>query len=139
VGNLSRFQIDLTADELGSIERWSSMAGFRTKKEFLLNAFTMFKWAAQQVLLGRTICAMNEATGEIRHLEMPALAAIAGWGVPPRMSADEHLRRIAEAGDRLPESVFRTERERDVEAERSLDPECVGRPESHLEQEPTIS
>ena len=62
MGNLSRFQIDLTADELGSIERWSSMAGFRTKKEFLLNVFTMFKWAAQQVLLGRTICAMNEST-----------------------------------------------------------------------------
>ena len=77
MATLSRFQLDLSSDELSSIDRWSSLAGFRTKKEFLINAFTLFKWAAQQVLLGRTICAVNEATGEIRHLEMPALAAIA--------------------------------------------------------------
>ncbi len=49
---VSRFQMDLTSAELGLIERWMRFAGFRTKKEFLLNAFTLFQWAAKQVLLG---------------------------------------------------------------------------------------
>jgi hypothetical protein len=103
MSNLSRFQLDLTAEESQSIERWSTMAGFRTKKEFLLNAFTMFKWTAQQVLLGRTICAVNEATGEIRHLEMPALAAIAEYGTPPPMTSEERRRLMAQPGHSLPE------------------------------------
>ena len=135
--SLSRFQLDLSTDELNSIERWSLMAGFRTKKEFLLNAFTIFKWAAQQVLLGRTICAMNEATGEIRHLEMPALSAIAEYGSPPSLTPEEHRRRMAQPGQALPEHVFRTGGERDVEADRSLDRGGKGRSDSHLEKVPT--
>jgi len=132
----SRFQLDLSTDELDSIDRWSSMAGFRTKKEFLLNAFTMFKWAAQQVLLGRTICAVNEATGEIRHLEMPALAAIAEYGAPPSLTIEERRRLMAEPGHALPEHVFKIRGERDVEADRSLDHEGKGRSGSHLDKEP---
>ena len=91
----SRFPLDLTAAELDSIERWSGFAGFRTKKEFLLNAFTLFQWAAKQVMLGRTISAMNESTGEIRHLEMPALAAIAENYPPPTFLTPEEVRRRA--------------------------------------------
>ena len=72
----SRYQLDLTADEMAAIDRWSSMAGFRTRKEFLLNAITLFQWAAKQVMPGRTICAIDERSGEVHHLEMPALAAI---------------------------------------------------------------
>jgi hypothetical protein len=93
--SLSRFQLDLTPAELDSIERWSAFAGFRTKKEFLLNAFTLFQWAAKQVMLGRTICAVNESTGEIRHLEMPALAAIAENNPPPTFLTPEEVRRRA--------------------------------------------
>lgn len=90
-----RFQLDLTPDELDSIGRWSGVAGFRTKKEFLLNAFTLFRWAAKQVMLGRTICAVNEATGEIRHLEMPALSAIADSYPPPALLSPEEVKRRA--------------------------------------------
>ncbi len=100
---LSRFQLDLTTDELNSIERWSSMAGFRTKKELLINAFTLFRWAAQQVLRGRSICAVDESTGEVRHLEMPALAAIAENGAPPPLTPDERSRRMAQPGRPWPE------------------------------------
>jgi hypothetical protein len=92
---LSRFQIDLTPDELDSIERWSAFAGFRTKREFLLNAFTLFQWAARQVLLGRSICAIDEATGEVRHLEMPGLAVIAAKTRPTVLSPEEVRRRTA--------------------------------------------
>jgi hypothetical protein len=104
MSTLSQFQLDLTPDELDAIERWSRFAGFRTKQEFLLNAFTLFQWAAKQVLLGRTICAMNESTGEVRHLEMPALAAIAENYPPPTfLSPEEVRRRAAQPGRPLAE------------------------------------
>jgi hypothetical protein len=102
----SPFQMDVTSDELDLIERWSSMAGCRTKQELLLSAFTLFEWAAKQVMLGRKICAMNEATGEIRHLELPALTAIADWGAPPILTQEEIRRRIAEPGFPFSESDF---------------------------------
>jgi hypothetical protein len=92
---LSRFQMDLTPEELDSIERWSAFAGFRTKRDFFLNAFTLFQWAARQVLLGRSICAINEATGEVRHLEMPGLAVIAAKTRPTVLSPEEVGRRTA--------------------------------------------
>ena len=95
---LSRFQMDLTPEELDSIERWSAFAGFRTKRDFFLNAFTLFQWAAKQILLGRSICAINEATGEVRHLEMPGLAVIAGKTRPTVLSMEEVLQRSAEPG-----------------------------------------
>jgi hypothetical protein len=136
MSGLSRFQLDLTTEESESIERWSTMAGFRTKKEFLLNAFTMFKWAAQQILLGRTICAMDEVTGEIRHLEMPALSAIREYGTPPPLALEERRRLMAQPGHALPEHVFGTGGERDVEADRSLDREGNRRSGSHLDREP---
>ncbi len=95
---LSRFQMDLAPEELDSIERWSAFAGFRTKRDFFLNAFTLFQWAAKQILLGRSICAINEATGEVRHLEMPGLAAIAAKTRPTVLSMEEFDRRSAEPG-----------------------------------------
>jgi hypothetical protein len=95
---LSRFQMDLTPEELDSIERWSAFAGFRTKRDFFLNAFTLFQWAAKQILLGRSICAVNEATGEVRHLEMPGLAAIAAKTRPTVLSGEELDRQKAGPG-----------------------------------------
>jgi hypothetical protein len=133
---LARFQLDMSSDELDSIERWSSMAGIRTKKEFLLNAITLFKWAAQQILLGRTICAVNESTGEIRHLEMPALTAIAEYGAPPVVTPQERRRLIAEPAHPLPKDYFRTGEERDVEADRSLDTRRKGGSRSNLDKKP---
>jgi hypothetical protein len=100
---LSRFQMDLTPDELESIERWSAFAGFRTKRDFFLNAFALFQWAAKQILLGRSICAINEATGEVRHLEMPGLAVIAAKTTGSVLSPEELHRRTAEPGKPLAE------------------------------------
>jgi hypothetical protein len=96
MAKMSRFQLDLTADEMSAIERWSKFAGFRTKREFLLNALTLFEWAAKQVMLGRTISAINEATGEVRHLELPALTAIAARTPALALTAEEVQRRLAE-------------------------------------------
>ena len=103
---LSRFQMDLTPEELDSIERWSAFAGFRTKRDFFPNAFTLFQWAAKQILLGRSICAINETTGEVRHLDMPGLAVIASKARPTVLSSEEVRERLAEAEE--PFAEFRT-------------------------------
>ncbi len=95
---LSRFQMDLTPEELDSIERWSKFAGFRTKRDYFLNALTLFQWAARQIMLGRSICAINEATGEVRHLEMPGLAVIAGKTHATVLSPEEVNRQTAGPG-----------------------------------------
>jgi hypothetical protein len=110
----TRFQLDLTPEESDSIERWSTFAGFRTKREFLLNAFTLFQWAAKQVMLGRTICAVNEATGEVRHLEMPALATIAECTLPTLLTPEEVRRRAAEPGRPLQEVLSRLRGDHDA-------------------------
>ena len=53
-------------------------------------------------------CAVNEATGEIRHLEMPALAAIADCAASP-LSPEEVRRRLAQPGRPLSEIVANLE------------------------------
>ena len=94
-----RFQIDLTRSELDSIERLAQLAGFRTKKELITNAVTLFRWATKETLYGRSICSRNEATGEIRQLEMPALTAIAE-SVPPEVPREELLKRAGQGTGR---------------------------------------
>jgi hypothetical protein len=66
-------------------------------------------------MLGRSICAVNEVTGEIRHLEMPALAAIAQSGPPALLSPEEVRRRIAEPRRELKEILSDLEGDRDAE------------------------
>ena len=73
---LHRFQIDLTKDELDAIERLGNLAALRTKKEVILNALTLFRWAAKEILYGRTICSIDERTQAVKQLEIPALSAI---------------------------------------------------------------
>ena len=51
---------------------------------------------------------MDEASGEIRHAQVPALAGIADWGAPPPMTLEEIRRRMAEPGYPLPENFFST-------------------------------
>jgi len=105
---------------LDSIDRWSTFAGFRTKKEFLINAFTLFQWAAKQVMLGRTIWAVNEATGDLRHLEMPALAKIAEHGTPAFLSPEEVRQRLAGPTRPAAELLGRLKETADAEARGAL-------------------
>jgi hypothetical protein len=121
MGALTRFQMDLSDSELDSIERWSEFAGFGTKREFFLNAVTLFQWAAKQVTLGRTICAVNEATGELRHLEMPALAKIAEHAPPAFLTPEEVRQRAAQPGRPLEEVLSRLRGDHDAHLARGVD------------------
>ena len=122
MSTLTRFQLDLSPAESDSIERWSAFAGFRTKREFLLNAFALFQWAAKQVMLGRTICAMNEATGEVRHLEMPVFATLAAQPLPSFLTAEEVRRRLAEPSRPAEELVTKLKETADAETRGALRP-----------------
>lgn len=52
------------------------MTGFKTKKELLMNAVTLFKWATQEALYSRSVCSISDNDGTIRQLELPAITAI---------------------------------------------------------------
>ena len=72
----NRFQMDLSTADMELINRLTTLAGLKTKKELLLNAVTLFKWAAQEAMYGRTVCTVSESDGKIRQLELPALSTI---------------------------------------------------------------
>ena len=92
-----RFQVDLSEEELTSIERLGSLAGLRTKKEVILNAITLFRWAAKEIMYGRTICSIDEKTQVVKQLELPALSAIVDKRVEP-LTEDEIRERMATVG-----------------------------------------
>jgi len=94
MSTLRRFQVDLSEDELTSIERLGSLAGLRTKKDVILNAITLFRWAAKEIMYGRTICSIDEKTQVVKQLELPALSAIVEKRVAP-MTEDEIRERMA--------------------------------------------
>jgi hypothetical protein len=98
-----RFQIDLTEEELKSIDRLGALAGLRTKKDVVLNALTLFKWAARETMAGRTVCSIRESSNMIRQLELPALSAIAE--ASPKEMTTEELRESL-SGPSLPRGSF---------------------------------
>lgn len=100
---LHRFQIDLTKEELNSIERLGTLAGLRTKKEVILNAITLFRWAAKEILSGRTICSIDERTKAIKQLELPALTAVVDKRIEP-LTDEQVQERLATGSRRFSES-----------------------------------
>ena len=97
MSTLRRFQVDLSEDELNSIERLGSLAGLRTKKDVILNAITLFRWAAKEIMYGRTICSIDEKTQVVKQLELPALTAIVDKRVEP-LTEDEIRDHMATIG-----------------------------------------
>lgn len=85
----NRFQMDLSSADMELINRLATLAGLKTKKELLMNAVTLFKWAAQEAMYGRTVCTVSESDGKIRQLELPALSTIVE-------TARQHSREAAE-------------------------------------------
>ena len=72
----NRFQMDLSRSDLELIDRLATLAGMKTKKELLMNAVTLFKWAAQESLYDRSVCSISNSDGRIRQLELPAITTI---------------------------------------------------------------
>ncbi|MBN9119961.1 MAG: hypothetical protein J0I06_12495 [Planctomycetes bacterium] len=68
-----RLQVDLTEKEHTEMERLAAMAGLKTKREFVVNALTLFRWAANELAAGRHVGSFAPGGGHVKQLEMPCL------------------------------------------------------------------
>lgn len=79
--NNSRLQVEVSAEQLAHIQALMSVCGFRTQKELINNAITMFEWAVEEVQRGNAVASFNKAGNTYEVLGMPALKAAARNGL----------------------------------------------------------
>jgi len=94
-----RFQLDLSEQEHVEMERLMAHAGIKTKREFVSNALTLFKWAAMEMLQGRTI-ASADAKGSLKELQMPVFQNFTGIGLEELLLSNEEVRRRSQEPSR---------------------------------------
>ena len=75
-----RVQLDLSESEHAEMERLAEYAGIKTKREFVSNALTLFRWASNELLYGRSISSVDATGKVVKQLEMPCLTAFAQAG-----------------------------------------------------------
>lgn len=71
-----RFQLDLSEVEHDEMERLMAAAGIKTKREFVSNALTLFRWAVAELEANRRVGSFAPAGDQLKQMEMPSLAAI---------------------------------------------------------------
>ena len=73
-----QLHFDIDEDWLRQMDELGALGGLRTRKDLLNNALTILRWAAKQLLEGRTIVSVDAAgIGRERELEMPYLQTVA--------------------------------------------------------------
>lgn len=97
-----QFQIDFREDEVRTIDRLGGLTGLQTKKDVIMDALTLFRWAAQEIMHGRTVCSVDERTGEMTPFELSALSRVAEKRAQP-LSDEQVEERIAQGGRRFSE------------------------------------
>ena len=70
-----RVQLDLSEQEHAEMERLMAHAGLKTKREFVSNALSLFKWAANELANGRRIASLDPDGQSVVHFTMPCLEA----------------------------------------------------------------
>ena len=96
-----RLQVDLTEKEHTELDRLSALAGLKTKREFVINALTLFRWAANELAAGRQVGSFDPRGGPTKQLEMPCLVPFAEIAVAlakVRPSAAELWARVERGG-----------------------------------------
>ena len=68
-----RLQAEMTDSQMQEFDELVTASGLSTKKELLSNALMLFRWAVKERQAGRAVCSMDDSTGKIRELGMPAL------------------------------------------------------------------
>jgi hypothetical protein len=71
MGELTRFQVEIEQAQMNQIERLQLVCGFRTKRELMNNALTLFLWMVRELITGSTILSVNEQSGSRKELSMP--------------------------------------------------------------------
>jgi len=87
--------------EHNEMERLMAHAGIKTKREFVSNALTLFKWAANEIASGRRVASMDAQGGAVARFEMPSLRAfsrIADEFTRLRPSEEELKQQAAQSG-----------------------------------------
>jgi hypothetical protein len=69
----TRLQIDLTEQQLKTLEELAKEVGVSTKKELFNNALSILQWAVNQKRHGYIVGSINEADQKYRELAMPIL------------------------------------------------------------------
>ena len=94
---------DLSEQEHAEMERLMAFAGLKTKREFVSNALTLFRWASDELLHNRRIASLDSLGHAVKRLELPGLVpfAAAGLRADRAMPTAEQLRESAEAPTRL--------------------------------------
>ncbi len=71
-----RLQLEMDESRLKVIEKLMQLTDLHTKKEFINNALTLFKWAIEERQHGRQIASVDAAGQAYRELRMPALDTV---------------------------------------------------------------
>lgn len=77
IGKSSRLQIEVSPPQLAHIQALMSVCDFRTQKELINNALTLFEWAVEEVQRGNDVAAFNRDNNSYEVLRMPALKTAA--------------------------------------------------------------
>lgn len=86
---MPRFQIDLTDDEAAMIDAIAQLTGARLKREVVMEAIVVYRWAVRQVAQGCDVVAIS---GDHRTtIETPGLSVAREKGEKGRAVSAERL------------------------------------------------
>ena len=89
--SLHRFQMDMTREELLLVDRLGQLAALRTRKEVISNAIAFYHWATKELLMGRTICSIDEATQKVKQYDSHAMSAISEKAASIKPLSEEQI------------------------------------------------
>lgn len=75
-GNNSRWQFDLSQEQISELENLMETIGVKTKKDLFNNALTMLEWAVEQIQDRRKIVSLDCENGQYIELLMPIFSNI---------------------------------------------------------------
>jgi metal-responsive CopG/Arc/MetJ family transcriptional regulator len=70
---MTRIQLELPEERLHELERLMEQTGTTTKKDLLNDALTLYEWAVQERMAGRTIASVDEQQHRYKEVVMPSL------------------------------------------------------------------
>ena len=74
-----RVQLDVSPEELETIETMLKVCNIATRRDLFNNAMTLFKWAVDEVRKGNIITSYNVDANQYVELRMPTLSHAAKY------------------------------------------------------------
>ena len=70
---MTRIQLELPEERVRELEQLMTQTGTNTKKDLLNDALTLFEWAVNERIAGRTIASVDEQQHRYKEVVMPSL------------------------------------------------------------------